>query len=87
MFRGWFGLGLALSLGLMAASGLHYKQAVSHLAPGREGRRHYPGVLARRDNFTEIGWRHRQRYVLVTRIALVVLLMAALLELVVPLPE
>jgi hypothetical protein len=86
MFRGWFGLGFALSLGLMAASGRHYKQALNHLAPGREGRRHYPGLLASRDNFTEAGWRHRQRYVLVMRIALVVLLITALLELMAPLP-
>jgi hypothetical protein len=87
MFRGGLEIGFALSLGLMAASGRHYKQAMSHLAPGREGRRHYPGLLARRDNFTETGWRHRQRYVRVTRIALVVLLIAVLLELVAPLPE
>ena len=87
MFRSWFGIGLALSMGLVAASGRDYKQAMNHLAPGREGRRYYPGLLARRENFTETGWRHRQRYVRVMRIALVVLLVAGVLELVVPLPE
>jgi hypothetical protein len=73
----------AALLGFIVGAGRYFRLASQNVAPGRAGRRDYPGFFSRRENFTDLGWQYRQRGVRASRIGLVILLILLLIELVV----
>ncbi len=78
-----FWIGFAVLMAFAASSGRYFKLAAQNAAPGRQGKQDYTGFFSRRDNFTDLGWRYRQRGTLIFRVGMVVFLMLALFEAVV----